>query len=162
MSRLHDVDIKVEFDKFNLAKVTRTNILTEERAFVLHNLFSPEECKRIINAAEEEGFDKLRGYDPSYRNNLRLMINSKTIIQELERRVKQFVEHELWITDETITIHKNILNHGLWRYHGLNPHLRLCKYDPSGHFSKHTDAGYHPDPKQIRTIKTCMVYLNAD
>lgn len=161
MARVHD-DIPIKFDRFNPDGVTREDILDENRAYVLHNLLTKEECDRIIAAAEEEGFDKLTGYDPSYRSNKRILLQSTSIVPEMERRVKLFMEQELEVTKESTTIHRHKLVDGKWEWYGLNPRLRICKYDPTNKFNKHLDTGYHVDPSTIRTIKTCMVYLNEE
>ena len=56
MSSLHSIELEGLFDNSisSTGNVTRTNILTGERAYVLHNLFSPVECERIIEAAEKK------------------------------------------------------------------------------------------------------------
>ena len=113
-------DIKVKFDKFNPKQVKIVNFidvidlnvvpknyLKDNDAYVLYNLFTKNECKRIIEAAEKEGFDKLLTYDPSYRNNKRIICEANTIINELTDRIKHFVEKNIKIDEESRTIHKH-------------------------------------------------------
>lgn len=40
-------------------------------------LLSPEKCKKIIDMCEQKGFDKIKGYDPNYRNNTRYAFINK-------------------------------------------------------------------------------------
>jgi tetratricopeptide (TPR) repeat protein len=153
-------DISVRFDKFIKDRVERVDILPDNKAYVLYNLFTLAECERIIEACEKIGFDKLHGYDPRYRNNVRIVCEADTIVSEMNKRVKYFVEQSLTMNTDSDTMHRHKGVDGIWDYSHLNNRLRICKYNPKNRFGKHYDAGYHPDPINLRTIKTCMVYLN--
>lgn len=128
----------------------------------MYNIFTKDECQRIINTSEKIGFDKLTGYDPRYRNNVRMVIDSTIIINEFEKRVKNYLDKVVKIDKDSDTIIKTKMSEGEWKFHKLNPHLRICRYNDKGRFGKHYDLGYHPDPLSIRTIKTCMIYLNDE
>lgn len=153
--------ITIKFDKFRDDKIIKSKFLGED-AFVLYNVFSKDECNRIISGAEKIGFDKLEGYDLKYRNNLRLVTESPKILDEFERRINPYIQKSVHIDENTTTIHKHRALYGEWEYSAINTHLRICKYNPNNHFSKHYDSGYHPDPTSNRTIKTCMLYLNSE
>ena len=90
------------------------------------------------------------------------MIESEQILNEFERRVNPYIDKIIDIDENSKTIHKHRGIYGRWTYSKLNPHLRICKYNPKNLFAKHFDAGYHPEPTTHRTIKTCMLYLNGE
>lgn len=112
----------------------------------------------MIEETEKIGYEKLRGYDPRHRNNWRLISESPNVAKIWLDRVKHFVENSVTIDREAATIHKHPAIFGEWEIDSLNPRIR---YKPGNHFGKHYDEGYHPDPRKVRTVKTCMVYLNG-
>lgn len=168
-------DIVVDFDEFDRSRVIRVNLcdlmdpkivpkgyLKPDDGYILYNLFSEEECNRIMEVTEKIGYEKLIGYDLTMRDNLRIKCKSETIIGEWQKRVKQLVEPEMIISDEVTTVHKGDFHNGLWKFHSLNPFLRLCKYNPKNKFDKHYDYGLNPNPMTLRSFKTCMTYLNEN
>ena len=73
------------------------------------------------------------------------------------------------VTPSTVVVHAGnrtdflfdgVGREGAWRFDGLNPCLRLCRYDPGGHFGPHFDGEYEDAPTR-RSFKTFMVYLNG-
>eukprot|EP00300_Choanocystis_sp_HF-7_P014617 c18751_g1_i2.p1 GENE.c18751_g1_i2~~c18751_g1_i2.p1 ORF type:complete len:250 (+),score=14.38 c18751_g1_i2:191-940(+) len=50
-------------------------------------------------------------------------------------------------------------NRGLWTPCGLNPNVRVCRYNTLGHFNPHYDGDIIVSPDR-RSFKTVMVYLN--
>lgn len=173
-NRVHS-DISIKFDKFdsnrvikiNLSDMIDTNVvpidyLHTNDGFVLYNLFTENECKRIIEVTNNIGYEELEGYDKNMRDNTRIKCQSTTIIKEWENRILQFLDKELIVDDNVTTLNKAHFHNGLWTYNNLNPIIRFCKYSPSQKFEKHYDSGINPDPLTMRTFKTCMTYLNDD
>lgn len=131
-----------------------------EDAFVLYNLFSYHECQQIINKGHELEFQELPGYYKDYRTNTRVLCSWPSLLEEWMQRIQPFLTDEIEINNETTTICNFSKMWGNWIYNGLNPQLRLCKYDPTQFFHKHYDAGYDPVPNKVHSFKTCMLYLN--
>lgn len=138
-------------------------IFPEFQGFILYNVFTKKECEQIIGLGEAYGFQSLKGsYDPSYRNNQRIICEIPTFLTELQNRIFPFIDNKLFINHKTDTLFSNFLTTGVWEKSDLNPRFRLCKYHPNNFFKKHFDEGFHPDVKRKRTMKTCMLYLNED
>lgn len=141
----------------------KVDILPGSCGFVIYNIFTKKECQQIIDNGESYGFISLgKEYDPSYRNNKRILCEIPTLTTEWWNRITPFLDNTLLIGKDTDTLASNFLTTGIWRKSELNPRLRLCKYDPGNFFKKHYDEGYHPDMRKKRTMKTCMLYLNEN
>lgn len=173
-TKVHD-DITIEFDDFDPKQVKRVDLcsimnkdivpddhLVPDDGYVLYGLFSEDECRRMIEATNSIGYEELIGYDKSNRSNKRIKCQSTTIVKELERRINQFIEHTVHINEDTKTMFASKFHYGEWRYTGLNPILRFCRYDKDDKFMRHYDYGFNPDPLTHRTLKTCMLYLNSE
>ena len=138
----HD-DISVEFDEFDPKQVQKVylsdlsigNQICKNDGYVLYNLFTKDECKRIIDTTNEFGYESLIGYDKNFRDNLRIRCKSITIIPEIRRRISNFIDSQLKIDDNIKTLAKGEFHNGLWEFAYLNPSLRFCKYNPSNKFT---------------------------
>lgn len=97
-------------------------------AFVLLNVFTPEECQQWIDLSEE------RGYSPALinsgaqqtlrtdiRNNSRCMIDDVDMAQVIFERIKSYLPNEF----------------NNCQLIGLNERLRFLRYDPGEKFVKH-------------------------
>ena len=143
--------------------ITKTDILDDNMAFVLHNVLSKKECDQIIEYGEKEGFKSLASeYSPNYRKSERINVDDNEFGDILLKRVKPFLTEKVKLTKQTKThyIYDKIC--GTWKLDKINPWFRLCKYEPGGFFKKHLDSGYHPKVHSHRSLITIMVYLNDD
>jgi hypothetical protein len=145
------------------------------RAIVIKNFLSAEECQEIVNFIECHCRDSISSEDivmtqahskQEYRNNLRMIATSSRISQIFFERLA-FALHE--IGEDIVSCHERNSHqflhngfgmNGTWRLNSLNPCFRLCKYNPSGHFGPHYDGDYIIDPIDHRSLKTFMIYLN--
>lgn len=118
---------------------------TDKFAVVIRNLLSAEECKAMVDRAEASGFESLAAiYNPSYRNNDRVMIHDEVWTNGLASRLADHVP---------ITI-------GTMAWTGrCNPRLRVCRYAPGGKFAPHTDGDYR-ESATTRSLLTVNIYLN--
>lgn len=148
------------------------------RAFVIHNLLTSNECDIMISFIESRNRPSQSDEDitltPSsihtkFRNDFRLSAASDTIANMLYHRMIPYLQ--LLSEDEKICTKDNshmYLNEGLgmrggvWHVDSLNNCFRLGKYDTLGHFSPHYDGDYVIDPLYHRSMKTFMIYLNDD
>jgi hypothetical protein len=97
-------------------------------AFILLNVFTPEECQQWIEMTEE------RGYTPALinlgarqalmtdvRNNDRCMIDDVDMTKIIFERIKKYLPNT-WKTHQLV---------------GLNERLRFLRYDPGQKFEEH-------------------------
>lgn len=149
---------------FKRENIIKTKLSCDEHeCFVLSNVFTKDECNQLIDQGEKAGFQSLsKSYSPKYRNNERIINLNPTLRNIMWERIESFIEDTLILGKTHETIHLTPLTEGTWKKYGLNERFRLCKYNPTNFFKSHYDEGYHPDPIALRTLKTCMVYLNED
>ncbi|CAF0988158.1 unnamed protein product [Rotaria sordida] len=121
-------------------------------AFILLNVFTPEECQQWIKMTEE------RGYSPALinlgeqqvlmtdiRNNDRCMIDDVAMAQMIFERIKLYLPN-------VFEDHQLV---------GLNERLRFLRYDPGQKFEKHLDGTYYRNDGSLeRSYITIQLYLN--
>ena len=102
-------------------------------AFVLLNVFTPEECQEWIDLTEERGYTpaligKTQVFVPDVRNNSRCMIDDANMADKIFQRIKSYLP-DVWESYQLV---------------GLNERLRFLRYDPGEkferHFGKRTDV----------------------
>lgn len=121
-------------------------------AFVLENVLSDEECKKLISLSEIAGYSTaLIHYSddeavaaPGYRDGDRVMIDDKEFVQILESRIQTFLPQKF----------ENR------RFQQINERLRFSHYSPGGQFKAHCDASYVRPDYTARTLITLQIYLN--
>jgi hypothetical protein len=101
---------------------------TGKLAFILLNVFTPEECQQWIEMTEERGYAAaLLNYGAEQvlvtdvRNNDRCMIDDVDMTQKLFERIKSYLPN-VWKTHQLV---------------GLNERLRFLRYDPGQRFTPH-------------------------
>src|ERR1700722_4465880 len=101
---------------------------TGKLAFVLLNVFTPEECQEWIQMSEERGYAAaLLNYGAEQvlvtdvRNNDRCMIDDAPMAQKLFERIKSYLP-TVWNNHQLV---------------GLNERLRFLRYDPRQRFKPH-------------------------
>jgi hypothetical protein len=121
------------------------------RAFIIRNVFSEQECQEIIEKTEQKGYGSLKdNYDESYRNNSRLTMEHNDLLLSLWNRITNLIPL------------KTIDEKGLkWQLYGLNPLFRFCKYQKDQYFKKHLDGSFQSQ-YNIRSCLTCNIYLNSN
>lgn len=129
-----------------IPKITCKEIFPNSKGWVLNGVFTPLECQKLIDMGNRIGYESLKDeYAVSYRNNLRFMLSSPSLANEMFKRIKDYIPEEL--------------HNGSWKLEGLNDYFRCCKYNKGGIFGIHQDSSYKPEPKR-RSYYTCMLYLN--
>jgi hypothetical protein len=130
------------------------NTYSEITCFTLDGLLSPDECKNLIQAAEESGFKDLeRGYRKGYRDNQRVVLYDEISATILFDRVKGYLPRRI----------VELSSDTEWELGYLNPMIRFGKYNPNDAFAAHKDSGFS-DVKNKRDSKamlTIMFYLNS-
>ncbi len=116
------------------------------------NVFTPEECSALIQIAEETGFTQAALYTDAngrdhmaldVRKSSRCVIDSEPFVERLWERIRDHVP-STWKGAEVV---------------GLNPRLRILRYDPGDEFKPHMDGKYTSPSGAISCI-TILIYLN--
>eukprot|EP01124_Arcella_intermedia_P006161 TRINITY_DN13616_c0_g2_i2.p1 TRINITY_DN13616_c0_g2~~TRINITY_DN13616_c0_g2_i2.p1 ORF type:complete len:191 (+),score=11.98 TRINITY_DN13616_c0_g2_i2:3-575(+) len=128
------------------ATSTRDRALAYD-AFFLRFLFSEEECRKLILAAEGHGFGRT-DYPKLYRGNLRLTTTDVTLSEAVWKRIAPFVPG-------TITMRGRE-----WKAVGLNECWRLAKYHPGDCFKRHLDSFFQRSGKEM-SFYTVNIYMNS-
>lgn len=144
-----------------VAPIEKTDIVLpnvsdrKKLAFYLDNVFTPEECKALIDYTENAGYrpalinigNGKQQYLPDVRNNERCIIDDGAMAQELYRRIKRYIPQKV----------RDV--HAL----GCNERLRFLRYDPPQYFAKHYDGCFYrtDGPRRgERSLITVQLYLN--
>ena len=112
-------------------------------AFILDNVLTKDECKSIIEQAEN-GFEDISMAPYPGRSGERCIIDSKNQADWIWSRIKPFIP-ETWEGHAVI---------------GPNERLRILKYQKGDYFRPHMDGVYvRPDGSE-RSYITIQLYLN--
>jgi len=140
-------------------EITRINFEENDKSFVLRNVMTPTECKKLIEIAETIGFhvaglalgnegniDGTSGYrfNPKVRNNSRVIVDDKILADGLWNRTKDFLPQH-YHGDKIV---------------GLNERFRIYKYNKGEKFSPHFDRKYTRPDRSQWTLFSFMIYLN--
>jgi len=97
-------------------------------AFILLNVFTPEECQQWIQITEERGYSaallnlgKEQVLVTDVRNNDRCMIDDVDMAQKIFERIQTYLP-KVWKNCQLV---------------GLNERLRFLRYDPGQKFESH-------------------------
>jgi prolyl 4-hydroxylase len=123
--------------------------LLPKNAFVLDELFSKNECKALIEAAEHNGGFGYTDYRKEYRGNLRLISTDESLSEIVFARLKPFMPPTV------------VFNGEEWGISGLNECWRLAKYHPGDRFSCHIDVNYVRS-KDVQSFFTVNAYMNGE
>mmetsp|Transcript_4627 Transcript_4627/g.6437 ORF Transcript_4627/g.6437 Transcript_4627/m.6437 type:complete len:360 (-) Transcript_4627:227-1306(-) len=120
----------------------------KEHLFVASAFLSPDECKKLIAASEDAGYEDL-GWRKSYRSNDRVVLKDTKLANALYERLAPFLPLEI----------KDEKDH-TWRRCGLNECFRYCRYKKGQLFRKHTDGNFVRSDSEA-SIFTVNIYLNG-
>ena len=124
---------------------------------IIKNTLSGEECRALIKAVEEQGFQSADEYCFKYRNRLndRFMSDDSQLADLLWSRVETFVP-------KRIDAPFGSRDPRTWEVEKMNIRFRFCKYigGKGHHFGAHTDGMYSLDNTHT-SLLTCMFYLNG-
>lgn len=134
-----------------------------DTCFLVPNLFSPEESAKIIADCEAMGMESPASPDRAIRSCTRLMVRASSIIDTLWRRLQSILQpidfpegshpHQLHIHGIPFILK------GKWNPVGLNPIVRICRYQPGQHFGPHYDSHLVKNV-DCRSMQTLMIYLS--
>jgi hypothetical protein len=146
--------LRDDFDKNSIkkTKLNPPNSESRQLAFTLENVLTAEECKQLIDGAEQSGYTEAllnigvnqEILDTRYRKSSRFMTDDKEFVSKLWSRICDQIPG-------TFKSHKVC---------GLNERLRFLRYDSGDFFKPHCDGCYsRPDGSELSLI-TIQIYLN--
>lgn len=120
--------------------------------FTLSNVFSDNECNKLIQYAEETGFhattmDDVELNNEHYRLNDRLFLTDTKLAHKIFKRI----QHQLPNSIESCGKH--------WEPYRVCETFRIYKYNHEQYFKWHED-GYERFSNVEETFLTLLVYLN--
>lgn len=116
--------------------------------FLVSGALASAECDALVAAAEQHGFGATN-YPKSYRGNLRLITEDRSLADAMWARLR----HHIPLTADW--------NDEVWDAYGLNPLWRLAKYYPGDRFQRHCDACFSPNSDEI-SMFTVNIYMNSE
>ncbi|CAF2855001.1 unnamed protein product [Rotaria sp. Silwood2] len=140
-------------DGFKLNKIKHQDDLV---LIELGTLLTSNECDEILANINEETFESMFDkYDVRKRNNSRLIVMDDRLARTLWRRLK-FSNKLTKLVQNTKPLGFNV--QGNWELSGVNPAMRLNKYNEGEYFSPHKDAQYAPSGDE-RSLFSLVIYL---
>uniref|UniRef100_A0A7S0D245 Fe2OG dioxygenase domain-containing protein n=1 Tax=Amorphochlora amoebiformis TaxID=1561963 RepID=A0A7S0D245_9EUKA len=154
ISEAKGVDSKGEGGKLS-RRPLRDDGKDESAIFVVDNLLSKKECKRLIKATEtadpslglKDTYSDL-GWNKRYRSNDRLVVFDEKLADMLGERLRPAMPSYIMVKGKK------------WEYIGLNECFRFCRYRKGQHFSKHCDSNFKRNSKET-SFYTVNIYLNG-
>jgi hypothetical protein len=129
-------------------------------AFILHNVFSSEECEVLRAKTEAMQYTFWNQGAPDkkdFRNVDTVEVNDPEFAEAIWKRIEHVVTKEVTIVEDEIRWERGL--QGSWRAVGVNEHLLFARYGSGGHFSPHTD-GYTIVDLNKRSLFSLLIYLN--
>ena len=122
-------------------------------------LLTPEECDDIVEHLEDKEFEEMSiKYDQEKRSSSRLIVVDDRLGRTLWRRLK-FAHKLTKLVRNTRPLGFHV--QGDWKLSGVNPAMRINKYDADDFFAAHKDAQYAPNGDE-RSLLSLLIYLNDD
>ncbi|MES1908944.1 MAG: hypothetical protein MHM6MM_001777 [Cercozoa sp. M6MM] len=127
----------------------------------IDNFLSERECQQLIEAAENNGGTRLlplsQEYPQQYRSGKRFLTLAPEFVDVMWQRLSPLFDR----TEKRGMVPFGHDKSTKWKPCGINPMLRITKYDPGDKFSPHRDSGFVAAPG-IESAMTLLVYLNHD
>lgn len=124
----------------------------DKLAFLLHNVFTREECVALIKISEDTGYTpalvNIGGRNQvlikGFRDSFRVLIDDKNFASALLNRISHFLPKTFQ--------GKNLVE--------VNERFRFLRYDKKDKFQSHVDGSYMRDDHSAITLITLQIYLN--
>lgn len=145
-------------------------------AFVIHNLFTPEECTDLVAMTESRGYKEalVHGADgkevvrKDIRNSGRCIVDDTELSDNWFCRVMHALENNPNLMDELV--HAKYIGECTQDQEqvcGLNERIRFLRYLPGQYFATHQDNAFTRGPefgerKGETSYLTFLLYLNSD
>jgi prolyl 4-hydroxylase len=113
----------------------------------IDNVFTVEECKNLINKAEQTGFTKAlfnESINTEIRKSSRIIITDNKLANDLYERINDHIP----------------VSFKGYNFSHINPYFRFLKYTKGDEFKPHTDGEYREGNKVSKF--TILIYLNDE
>eukprot|EP01102_Stenamoeba_stenopodia_P007600 TRINITY_DN2132_c0_g1_i2.p1 TRINITY_DN2132_c0_g1~~TRINITY_DN2132_c0_g1_i2.p1 ORF type:complete len:251 (-),score=59.74 TRINITY_DN2132_c0_g1_i2:225-977(-) len=153
------IEARLQQDDDAAQPTTKVKTVLNGKGWLLYDLLSPKECRILIEATEQLGYDvKYSGERYCHRS----VHHDPRLAEWLWRRVSPYcpstyplnIDQPAGITGEDESLKKKT-----WHVVGLNPSFRACKYLENHRFGRHID--YSNYVRKQKSWYTLMLYLNS-
>lgn len=153
-------------DISNLPIIQKIDIIPNNVAFILKNVMTQKQCQDIIKTFENTDYKHVEelGWNKNHRNAYKLNTISQNLADFLQKRITPFLEQSIIFNNTTkqIGIRDDLPTYGNWKYHSFDNVQRINKYIPGGFYNPHYDGERIIKETDLRSFKTCIVYLNSE
>lgn len=118
--------------------------------FCIENVFTKDECKRLIFLSEEKGFEQAKINTvfgeknfKTVRNNDRILFDDYELASSLFEKLKSYFPVEI----------------DSWHPSGFNEKFRFYRYKGQQYFKWHVDGSFKRDYFEVSKL-TILIYLN--
>lgn len=162
---------RINFPSYNLPEYSNRT------AMVIDNLFTPEDCQRLLTAAESKSSwipAKINGgggkeyYDNSYRNSERILHDDFELAGWIFDKLRPYLSEIESLPSASNHLRIKGRSRGVEPMDNgaklvrLNERLRFLKYGPGQFFRPHCDGFYNTDDKKEVSYYTLQIYLSGD
>lgn len=148
---------------------------SDKYAMVIDNVFTPEDCKKLLDAAEASAsweVAKINGgpreedqfIDTTYRNSQRIMLDDFELADWILGKLRPFLGDIEKVSGQKFALYsrKKYKDVGSAEISRFNERLRFLKYTKGQFFQRHCDGTYFtPDQTEV-SYYTLQLYLNGD
>jgi 2OG-Fe(II) oxygenase superfamily len=132
----------------------------EHKVLLLRKLVPRDACEALMREMDADPYASHCGYRKHYRDCDRVELDSESLAGALYARSKSVLAREFGELEVGATMGIRGAPEGVWVPESLNPHFRLCRYEPGGHFAPHCDATFAARD-DLESQLTFMIYLNG-
>ncbi|KAK5943475.1 hypothetical protein PMZ80_004482 [Knufia obscura] len=143
-------------------------------AMLIHDLLSPDECKELLEAAEESSGHQWEGamvnigcgqqrLMTDIRDCGRIIWDTPEVVDRLLERIKPHLPQSVIAIQDSghITGPGPVKRKETYQMTRLNERLRFLKYTKGMYFREHCDGSYVTPDGEERSLLTVHIYLNG-
>ena len=129
-------------------------VFIKEAGWIFEGFLLETECNKMIELAENRGFQNADSYCYLYRDrrNDRILVDDTGLSKLMWDRIRPYVS-ELIVNKKGKS----------WAPNSVNSRFRVCRYigGENHYFGRHTDGGYQDPKTGEESFLTLLVYLNS-
>ena len=142
----------IKSDSFRSVESLKSSMGTiiKNEIWEIPNFLSPKECESLIKATEILGYQDVTKMANSengsvLRDMKRLFLSDSQTAEILTKKIEPFLPRAF--------------EGGLFK--GVNEKFKFYKYEKNNKYDRHIDGEYNDEIKQIKSVASFIIYLNA-
>jgi hypothetical protein len=129
-------------------------------AYVIDNVYTPEECQSLINLSEAHGYLPAKEGDQTGRSNFRSIVDAPDVAAELFQRLHTFLPNT-WRFMDPYNVERPRGYYETDHLAAINERLRFQRYTALQEFQPHVDGSFEREDGSQRTHITLQLYING-